>query len=79
MTIRWSSTSTSTGYGDRSSGRAPVATGPARAGVLIGLADRYPFEPGSLTSAANAVELFGRYPAYASTLRWLDEVFAGSA
>ncbi len=36
-------------------------------------AGRYPFESGSLTSAANAAALFDRYPAYADTLRWLDE------
>jgi hypothetical protein len=36
-------------------------------------ADGYPFEPGSLISAANATALFDRYPAYADTLRWLDD------
>ena len=60
--------------------RAPMDPPTTRTGrTAMGLAVEraldgwYPFESGSLTSAANAEALFGRYPTYADTLRWLDE------
>lgn len=43
---------------------------------MAAVADRYPFEPGSLTPASRAHVLFDRYPHYRDVLVWLREEVA---